>query len=182
MEEANATLYEMMFIITPDLGESKTEAEINTVKSFLTDNGGKVVFEDVWGLRDLAYTIKKHDRGYYVVLNFQVNGQALTELKADLNLNKNILRYLILKMPKGYEPVTAAEYEAQAEQEAAEKEAEEKKEHLKKLQKPEKKAKPAPKAEKSEKDTKKASKKDDSNLEDVDEKLKNIINDPDITL
>jgi small subunit ribosomal protein S6 len=211
MTETNFPKYELMLILQPDLGEEKTATVLKEVKELILEGEGKISHEDLWGIRDLAYTIKRQRQGFYVVLNFTANPKSVKEMEKQLNLNQAILRYLVQKTPKHHEVKTLAEYEeiAKAEELKAKEEAKAKTEKQergdvrgRKFVKPEKTkveaAKPAKKEEKKiEKPVKKvkkeeeieekveekpAKKKQAATLEDVDAKLKSIIDDPDITL
>lgn len=117
MDNENS-LYEIMFILKPDLGEQKTQEELEEVRNLITSNGGAITFEDIWGIRDFAYTIKKYDQGYYVVLNFSMPPKNLKELDKPLILNQEVIRYLITKTPTGYNPISMTEYEDQWAKEA----------------------------------------------------------------
>lgn len=198
MTEKN--LYEIMFILKADLGEQQTEKDIKEIKELITSNGGAVTFEDIWGVKDFAYRIENQENGYYVVLNFELDGGHLSELNHQLNLNQHVLRHLITKAPKNYRSITFEELKKEQELELVEmaakkKEAEDKKKKEQKVQKaPRKTTKPIEKVqevevekkeekmEKEEPVKKKTQKAKMAELDDVDEKLKNIINDPDISL
>ncbi|MBI4235521.1 30S ribosomal protein S6 [Candidatus Peregrinibacteria bacterium] len=193
------TLYEIMFILNPDLGEQQTEKDIKEIKEFITSNGGKVTFDDVWGNKEFAYRIGKYDQGYYVVLNFEMDAQNLAEFNHQLNLNQHVIRHLVIRAPKNYKTITFEELKKEQEKETLETEAKRKEAREKKLKKVERPAKKVAKyVEKPKKveepevpqegetevkmPKKKPAKSKISELEDVDEKLKNIINDPDISL
>jgi len=95
-------------------------------KQLATDFGAKVTFEDFWGERGFAYKIKKDTWGYYGVSQFDMEAAKVTEVRHELNLDKNVLRFLITKVdPRAGEPkkyaVMQAEYEAQAKKKGAEK-------------------------------------------------------------
>ncbi len=188
--------YEMMLMLFPDLGESKTTETLEEVKSLITSEGGELLNEDVWGIRDLAYRIKKQDHGFYVVLNFTLESKKVKELEAHLNIIQSLMRYLIIKLPENYELRSLEDFEKQHQErkkereEQKEKEAEQRKKTAKKVIR---KAKGEDKEEKKEdkketpKDEEKSGKdekqpKEDKKLDDVDEKLKSIIEDPDISL
>ena len=93
--------YEIMAIIANSVKESDAEnvAKTSTVKR-ISDLGGNSTFEDFWGARGFAYIIKKEKWGFYFVAQFELDGQKLTELKKDLNLDKNVVRFLITKVGK----------------------------------------------------------------------------------
>lgn len=211
MTEKN--LYEIMFILNPDLGQQQTDKEIEEVKELISSNEGKITFEDIWGMKDFAYRIGKQDHGYYVVLNFEIGADRLSEMNHQLNLNQHVLRHLIVKAPKNYKNITFEELRKEQELETSETEAKRKaakdkrdKKDERPARKPEKyaekPAQPAKEAVKKEEKPKKVELEEEkevveteekpvkkktakakmSELEDVDEKLKNIINDPDISL
>ncbi len=188
--------YELMLILSP--GFEKTLEEI---RKLITGENGVITFEDIWGLRDLAYRIKGNNQGYYVVLNFSFDPAEIKNLERTLTITPELLRFLLLKTDKNYTPKSLKEYEQEAilarEEQKAQEEAkkEEKKpakvekrpyvkkpvkETAKKIEKTEKEEKEEEVEEVKEIKMKEPAKK--TTLEEVDEKLKSIIDDPDITL
>lgn len=195
--------YELMLIFLPDLGEAGITTELDEIRALVKELKGDIYHEDVWGVRDFAYTIKKQDQGYYVVFNLNLLPESLKTLEETFNLNQKLLRYLLLKTPKEHEIKTLTEYLEEAELAKEEEEKKKKEEEDKKSKPAQPKRAPmnkevekvpekveAKKEEvkeeapaKSEEEQKKISKKEEKEkLEEVDEKLKNIINDPDISL
>ena len=139
MTEEDLLLYELMVIIDPELGEEATTKELEKIKKFIKDLDGEITHEDIWGIKSMAYTIKKQDSGFYVVLNFKIDPEKIKEFKSELALEQSLLRYMILKTPKHYEVATLDELEKKAEQ------YKEKKEEAKEAPKEE--PKPVPKPE-----------------------------------
>ncbi|MBD3360437.1 30S ribosomal protein S6 [Candidatus Peregrinibacteria bacterium] len=207
MENENNFNYEIMILLRADLGEELTNKEIDEIKNIITSNNGEIIHEDAWGIKDLAYRIRKEEQGFYVVLNFSMEPKKLEKLEKSLNINPQVLRYLIIKTPPNYEIKSLEEYEEEAEKEEKRKKEKaptvfkkpQKKKIIKKekteiqkepKEKPEKEKsaeeKPAEeKPEKKEETEEEKSKKEElskSKLSEVDEKLKSIINDPDISL
>jgi small subunit ribosomal protein S6 len=198
----DAQKYELMVIVNPEIGADATAKQLDEIKEMLVLSKGEkpqIFFEDVWGLRDLAYKIKRHDRGFYAVYDFIMDPSLVRELDTNLRLETNILRHMIVKLPFAYEPKTLA----QLEEEKVIEESEEKKpakktrgksvaeaapkqevkEEIKEKPRPEKAEKETPKKpEKEEKPKKAAAKKEqkETTLEDVDAKLRSIIENPDI--
>lgn len=199
MTNVENSKYELMIIFLPDLGEEGMKKELDEIRDLIKELKGDIFHEDIWGVRDFAYTIKKQDRGYYVVFNLNLGPDKLKTLEETFNLNQKLLRFLLVKTPKEHEIKTLAEYLEADEKDKAE-EAKKKKEEEDKKNRPAPKRKPVkkeekevevkkveePKEEKEEQpeiEVKKQSKKEEKErLEEVDEKLKNIINDPDISL
>lgn len=182
----------MMVILSPDLGEKKTSEELDQIRTMITSTGGEILNEDLHGIRPFAYRIKKYDEGYYAVLNFNMEGEKVKEFEKEYNINQAILRYLITKTPKHYSFKTLAEYDADAEKAAKDKEAEAAAKKEESSRPPARKPAPKPAAKpvvvKEEKPAVKEEAKEEpkeepkEKLEKVDEKLKSIIDDPDITL
>ena len=142
------TLYEIMLLLAPNLAEKDLEKNLDEVKEIINSNGGEIVNEDIWGIRDLAYRIKKHDTGFYAVYNFNLPPEKIREFNPILNINHDVLKYLISKTPKFYEFKTRDQYEAEAEAEKKELEEAEKEKEKEKERK--KSATPTPKAKKDE--------------------------------
>jgi len=200
--------YELMIIFLYDLGESEISKKISELKNFIEENGGKVTAEDVWGVRDLAYKIKKQDRGFYYVLNFNFDDRAkINELNKTLLLDNSVLRHLIIKTPSDYVFKTLKEYEIEAKEieklekdvKKEEKKAKEEKTAAKKSSVKAKRAakktaeeKPGQPEEKTEAETQvqeeapaveeQSKKKPKKELDELDEKLKKIMDNPDITI
>ncbi len=88
--------YEALFVLRPDQEES-----IKKVTALITDsikkNKGKILKEDNWGKRTLAYPIKKHREGVYYKLNFSIGSLSIETLNRTYKLNSGILRTLIIK-------------------------------------------------------------------------------------
>jgi small subunit ribosomal protein S6 len=189
------TKYEMMMILVPDLGEDGTKTELDEIRSLITSHGGNIFHEDIWGNRELAYVIKKQEQGYYVVWNLDLPGGEIRELEKTLNINKSLLRYMLIKISQDYQfksvDVYQEEYDAEQKRLEEEKELEKEKsapkkkavkEVKKEVKKPvEKKKAPVKEKEEAKEEAPKEEAKKDK-LEDVDAKLKSIISDPDISL
>lgn len=92
------TNYELMLIIDPQLSDDDTTANLEEVKGFITQVGGKVTSEDIWGDKKLAYKINKSDRGYYALYQIELDGTQIKEINTKMNLNTNIWRYAFVKI------------------------------------------------------------------------------------
>lgn len=111
----NSKLYELMLIFAPDKTEAQHTDLFNLVKKHIMELGGTVTLEDVWGLRDFAYRINKHNEGFYVVLHMEFDGDKLRELEEFLRLEKDVLRHLITIPPSDYEYISYNELAAEEE-------------------------------------------------------------------
>jgi small subunit ribosomal protein S6 len=89
------TKYEVMFIMDPILDDERKAAVIEDVKNIIVADGsvGKV---DIWGMRKLAYPIRKKNEGYYVVIEFEAGSELPKELDRKLKIFDDIMRHLII--------------------------------------------------------------------------------------
>ena len=87
--------YEIMYILKSSLDDAARKAQIEKLHGIITKNGGKVNNVNEWGLRDLAYPIKKEINGYYVVIKIEAENVALKEFDRLTRIDNNVLRTLI---------------------------------------------------------------------------------------
>ena len=92
--------YEMMVIFTPVLSNDDFKAQQKKYTSFITENGGKIVAENAWGLKSLAYPIQKKTTGLYWVLEFIAPSDFNEKLKIQLLRDESVLRHMITKLDK----------------------------------------------------------------------------------
>ena len=90
-------IYELMFILDPDLSDEEREKIIERVKNEIK---GEVLNVEEWEKRKLAYKINRKTEGYYVVILFQTTGDTLKELDQFLKLQEGILRHTIIRKSK----------------------------------------------------------------------------------
>ncbi|MBL6934663.1 MAG: 30S ribosomal protein S6 [Alphaproteobacteria bacterium] len=88
--------YESVFIARQDVSASAAEALADKFADLLKTNGGTVAKREYWGLRPLAYRIKKNKKGHYFLFNLEAPPQAVQEMERNMRLNEDILRYLTL--------------------------------------------------------------------------------------
>ena len=90
--------YEAIYIIDTAVEEVARKELIVKFNDVITANGGTIEKVDEWGKRRLAYTIDYKNDGYYVLLHFTAPGELPRELERNLQINENVLRYLIVKL------------------------------------------------------------------------------------
>lgn len=88
--------YELVYLISNKYSEDELEPIMADINKLITDNGGKIIAEDNWGKRRLAYQIKNFFHAYYVVLEFDLVPEAMKKLDKHLRLSDEILRHLIV--------------------------------------------------------------------------------------
>ncbi len=87
--------YEVVVVLQPDLDETSLSGLMDKISGWINDFGGKVAKMDHWGKRKLAYPIRKHREGFYVLLNAQLAPSSVRELERNLQYTEPVLRYLI---------------------------------------------------------------------------------------
>lgn len=88
--------YEIAVLYHPDL-EIDLEKAGQKITKIFTDNGGKVVSEDNWGKRKLAYPIKGHDHAVYVFYSVELSADSVQKIESTLNITDEVIRFLITK-------------------------------------------------------------------------------------
>ena len=88
--------YELTVLIHPDL-EVDLDAPLDKVRKLVTDNGGKVVSEDNWGKKKLAYKINGENFAVYVAMDLKLPATAPLKISNTLNITDEVLRYLLVK-------------------------------------------------------------------------------------
>ena len=89
--------YETIFIINPDIDESQTNGIIEGVKTAIESGGGKVLKVDPWGKKRLAYAVKQHNDGYYVLIVFESSPEFVTELNGHYRITELIIKHIVVQ-------------------------------------------------------------------------------------
>ena len=90
--------YESVLIARQDLGASQVNTLVDELKNVISAQGGEVVRVDNWGLKNLAYRIKKNRKGHYVILNIAAPAAAIAEYERVMRVNEDIIRYMTIKV------------------------------------------------------------------------------------
>ncbi len=90
--------YEHVFIARQDISSTQVDGLIETFTGLIEKDGGKVVESEYWGLKNLAYRVKKNRKGHYVMLNIDSPSAAINELERNERLHEDVLRYLTLRV------------------------------------------------------------------------------------
>ena len=118
--------YETIYILRPNLSESEISTIIDNTSAILESNGGAVINLDKWGMRKLAYEIKKEAQGYYVFCDYASNPAEVAEMERKFRIDDAVLKYLTIKLDHDIDAggVQAARQEIEDEQAARAAEAE----------------------------------------------------------
>ncbi len=91
--------YELLYIIKTEVSEEQTQAVIDRYNGILEGEGATVEKVDKWGKRKLAYTIdKKYTDGFYVLVNFKGESNAVDEVDRLMKIDENLLRHMITRV------------------------------------------------------------------------------------
>ena len=100
-------LYEHVFIARQDLSNAQAEGLIEHFSQVLSDNGGTVVGHEYWGLRTLAYKIKKNRKGHYGFMRIESPPEAVKEMERLMGLHDDIMRTMTVKVEEHEEGPSA---------------------------------------------------------------------------
>ncbi|MBC7864549.1 MAG: 30S ribosomal protein S6 [Bacteroidia bacterium] len=92
--------YETVFILTPVLSEDQSKEAAKKFRKVLTDSGAKIVHEESWGLKKLAYPIQKKTTGFYHLFEFQDAGTSIADLEVAYKRDERVMRFLTVKLDK----------------------------------------------------------------------------------
>jgi small subunit ribosomal protein S6 len=95
-----SNVYELMYILRPDLGEDQVGESVDKYKDYLTENGAENLEIQVKGKRRLAYPVGKYLDGIYVQMNYQADGSQNAPLERMMRLSEDTIRYLTVKRKK----------------------------------------------------------------------------------
>ncbi|MDE0780514.1 MAG: 30S ribosomal protein S6, partial [Alphaproteobacteria bacterium] len=93
-------LYEHVFIVRQDVSGTQVDELIEAFTGVVETGDGKVIETESWGLRNLAYRIKKNRKGHYVMMNIDAPSDVINELERQQRIHEDILRYLSLRVDK----------------------------------------------------------------------------------
>ena len=91
-------LYETVLIARNELTQQQVEAVADQVTAILTEAGGEVKKREYWGLRGLAYRIKKNRKAHYTLLNIEAPSAAVLEMERQMRINEDVLRFMTIRV------------------------------------------------------------------------------------
>ncbi len=97
--------FETLVLLSPELSSDKREGVIASLKDIIERNGGQVQDIDQWGMRDLAYPVRKQMRGFYVRLVYAGPGALVAELERNIRIAaESIYKFLTVRLEEDAEP------------------------------------------------------------------------------
>ena len=91
-------LYETVFIVRPDVSAQHVDGMAGNFAAIVGEGGGTVSKTENWGLRSLAYRIKKNRKGHYVLMNIDAPASAIGEMERNMRIDEDIVRYLTVRV------------------------------------------------------------------------------------
>ena len=88
--------YEALFIVRPDKSDEEVQTVATEVEKIVTDGGGAIVRSEIWGKRRLAYEVKGHNEGNYVLIRFQSDAETPKKLEQYFRLSESVIRNIVV--------------------------------------------------------------------------------------
>ena len=92
------SLYENIFIARQDISGAQVDTLADTFTELVAANGGEIKKREYWGLRNLAYRMRKNRKGHYVLFNIDAPPAAIAELERTMRINEDVIRYLTIRV------------------------------------------------------------------------------------
>ena len=92
--------YETVFIATPVLSDSQMKEAVAKYTELIKNNGGEVVYEEDWGLKQLAYPIQHKTSGFYYLIEFKAEPAFVSTLETQYHRDERIIRYITVSLDK----------------------------------------------------------------------------------
>ncbi len=90
--------YETLLLLSPELAEDGRNGIIENLSDIVAKGDGKISEVDEWGIRTLAYPVRKQTRGYYVRLVYNAPGELVTELERNIRISDDIYKFVTVKL------------------------------------------------------------------------------------
>ena len=98
IKEAAVALYEHVFLARQDLSQAQVDALAATATEIVEANQGKVTKTETWGLKNLAYKIKRNRKAHFVLLNIEAPAGTVAELERQTAINEDVIRWLTVRV------------------------------------------------------------------------------------
>lgn len=91
-------LYEHVFIARQDVSQQQVEALTEQFSTVIKENGGQIAKSEYWGLRNLAFKVKKNRKGHYQLINIDAPHAAVAEMERQMGISDDILRFITVRV------------------------------------------------------------------------------------
>lgn len=100
-------LYEHVFLARQDMSGQQVEALVDHYKSVVAENGGEIAKVEYWGLKSIAFRLKKNRKAHYTLMNISAPPPAIAEMERQMRLNEDVLRHLTIRVDEHEEGPSA---------------------------------------------------------------------------
>lgn len=107
--DEDTRIYEFCFLYPSTLSQKEENELLKEIEKIIEETGAKQISKDPWGKRGLAYKIKGHTEGNYIVYYYEMKPKSILEIDTTLRITPNILRHIVVKPPKGYQVTSFSE-------------------------------------------------------------------------
>jgi small subunit ribosomal protein S6 len=91
-------LYEHVFLARQDISQAQVDALTKEYSEVITEAGGKIAKAEYWGVKTLAFKIKKNRKAHYSLLNIDANPSAVAEMERRMSLSPDVIRFLTVRV------------------------------------------------------------------------------------
>lgn len=119
MEQEGLRKYELLYIHPGDLSEEGVRKVEERLTDILSRYGGRLFFRDDWGVRKLAYRVRKHAEGRYVLLRFEGTFECLQELERNIKIMDEVIKYITVRLPDDFDEASPSVVSTMSGEEAA---------------------------------------------------------------
>lgn len=90
--------YESVFIARQDISQAQVDSLVERFTGIVAEGGGQIAGNEYWGLRNLAFRIRKNRKGHYVMLNIEAPAEAVAEMERNMRIDEDVMRYMTLRV------------------------------------------------------------------------------------
>lgn len=99
--------YETLLLLSPELAAEARKEVLDTLTGIIERENGKMLLADEWGMRDLAYAVRKQTRGFYVRLEYAAPAPCVAELERIIRINDSVFKFITVKLGDEFKPEEA---------------------------------------------------------------------------
>jgi small subunit ribosomal protein S6 len=99
--------YDTVIVLRPDVAESKVKETVERLKGTLVSHEAEIIAVEEWGMRELAYPVKKQEKGISVIIRYRAETPGMREFERQIKFTEDIIRYITIRLesePKGKSP------------------------------------------------------------------------------
>ena len=89
--------YESIYIVNPNVEADGIKSLVEKFNGLIESEGGKVLETNEWGMKKLAYPIKKFTQGYYILVNFEAKAEFIDELERVYKITDNVIKFITIR-------------------------------------------------------------------------------------